>query len=119
MTSLLRFNKVIKKLVSKETLLSFPDFSKCFDIYTDANHTQLGAVITQENKPIAFYSRKLNPAQTRYTGIGKQKPDDMSKIKPSVTITSQAIRTKEYSLYFSYIEKCDSIIHRSRICGYI
>ena len=28
---------------------------------------QLGSVISQEGKPIAFYSRKLNPAQTRYT----------------------------------------------------
>ena len=28
---------------------------------------QLGAIIMQENKPIAFYSWKLNPAQTRYT----------------------------------------------------
>jgi hypothetical protein len=28
---------------------------------------QLGACISQEEKPIAFYSRKLNPAQTRYT----------------------------------------------------
>ena len=27
----------------------------------------MGAVISQKNKPIAFYSRKLNPAQTRYT----------------------------------------------------
>ena len=40
---------------------------KKFDIYTDASHTQLGAVIMQEGKPIAFYSRKLNPAQTHYT----------------------------------------------------
>ena len=36
-------------------------------MHTDASHTQLGAVISQNNKPIAFYSRKLNPAQTRYT----------------------------------------------------
>jgi len=28
---------------------------------------RLGAVISQDGKPIAFYSRKLNPAQTRYT----------------------------------------------------
>jgi hypothetical protein len=27
----------------------------------------LGAVIVQEGKPLAFYSRKLNSAQTRYT----------------------------------------------------
>jgi hypothetical protein len=27
----------------------------------------LGAVIIQEDKPLAFYSRKLNSGQTRYT----------------------------------------------------
>jgi RNase H-like domain found in reverse transcriptase/Reverse transcriptase (RNA-dependent DNA polymerase) len=58
---------LMKNIVSKETLLSYPDFSIPFDVYTDASHTQLGAVICQANKPIAFYSRKLNPAQTRYT----------------------------------------------------
>jgi len=53
--------------MSKEVLLAYPDFSKPFEIHTDASHTQLGAVIAQEGQPIAFYSRKLNPAQTRYT----------------------------------------------------
>ena len=57
----------IKTLVSRETLLTYPNFNKPFVIHTDASHTQLGAVISQENKPITFYSRKLNPAQTRYT----------------------------------------------------
>ena len=57
----------IKKLVSRETLLSYPDFNKPFEIHTDASKVQLGAVISQNNKPIAFYSRKLNPAQVNYT----------------------------------------------------
>ena len=56
----------MKRILSKETLLAYPNFSKTFDIYTDASHTQLGSVISQENRPIAFYSRKLNPAQTCY-----------------------------------------------------
>ncbi len=58
---------LMKNIVSRETLLSYPDFSQPFDVYTDASHIQLGAVICQADKPIAFYSRKLNPAQTRYT----------------------------------------------------
>jgi hypothetical protein len=53
--------------MARETLLAYPDFNKPFIIHTDASHTQLGAVISQENRPIAFYSRKLSPAQTRYT----------------------------------------------------
>jgi transposase InsO family protein len=57
----------IKTLISKETLLTFPNFNEPFHIYTDASKYQLGAVIMQNEKPIAFYSRKLNTAQKRYT----------------------------------------------------
>ena len=57
----------IKKLVARKTLLSYPNFNEPFDIHTDASKLQLGAVISQEGKPIAFYSRKLNPAQVNYT----------------------------------------------------
>jgi hypothetical protein len=32
----------------------------------------LGAVISQDNHPIAFYSHKLNNAQTRYTTAAEQ-----------------------------------------------
>ena len=53
--------------MARETLLAFPDFNKTFEIHTDASKIQLGAIISQDGKPIAFYSRKLNPAQTRYT----------------------------------------------------
>jgi len=56
-----------KKVIAREVMLAYPDFSKPFEIHTDASHYQLGAVISQGGKPIAFYSRKLNPAQTRYT----------------------------------------------------
>ena len=56
-----------KKIIAREVMLAYPDFSKPFQIHTDASHHQLGAVISQDGKPIAFYSRKLNPAQTRYT----------------------------------------------------
>jgi transposase InsO family protein len=56
-----------KSMISREVLLAFPDFSQPFEIHTDASALQLGAVVAQNNKPIAFFSRKLNPAQTRYT----------------------------------------------------
>ncbi len=55
----------MKKVISKETLLTFPDFNKEFHVYTDASDYQLGAVIMQDNKPLAFYSRKwLVPRKT-------------------------------------------------------
>jgi hypothetical protein len=36
-------------------------------IYTDASTRQLGGVITQDIRPIAFFSRKLTKAQQRYS----------------------------------------------------
>jgi len=57
----------IKKVIARHTILAYPDFDKPFEIHTDASAYQLGACISQDKKPIAFYSRKLTPAQTRYT----------------------------------------------------
>jgi hypothetical protein len=47
--------------------LAYPDYSKVFEIYTDASNKQLGAVITQDNRPIAFFSRKLSNTQQKYS----------------------------------------------------
>lgn len=54
-------------VLSEETLLRYPDFSKEFEIHTDASQSQIGVVIAQEGRPIAFYSRQLIDSQTRYT----------------------------------------------------
>ncbi len=48
-------------------MLAYPDYSKVFEIYTDASSKQLGAVITQDNRPIAFFSRKLSNVQRKYS----------------------------------------------------
>ena len=55
----------VKTTIAKEVVLAYPDFTKPFDIYTDASTKQLGAVITQDNRPIAFFSRKLSGAQSK------------------------------------------------------
>ncbi len=55
------------KTIAKEVVLAYPDFTKPFDIYTNASTKQLGAVITQDNWPFGFFSRKLSGAQSKYT----------------------------------------------------
>jgi hypothetical protein len=57
----------VKATVAKEVVLAYPDFTKPFEIYTDASTMQLGAVITQGNRPIAFFSRKLFETQFKYS----------------------------------------------------
>jgi RNase H-like domain found in reverse transcriptase len=54
----------MKHIMSREVLLAYPDFHNPFIIHSDVSKTQLGAVISQNGRPIAFYSHKLNPAQT-------------------------------------------------------
>ncbi len=48
-------------------MLAYPNYSKVFEINTDASSKQLGAVITQDNRPIAFFSRKLSDTQRKYS----------------------------------------------------
>ena len=62
----------MKNKVAEQVILTFPDPNKIFDIYTDASDEQRGAIITQEGKVVAFYSRKLTPTQKKYPTIDKE-----------------------------------------------
>jgi hypothetical protein len=46
----------IKKIDAKEVLLLYPDFTKPLQMYTDRSHLLFGAIITQNGKPIAYWS---------------------------------------------------------------
>ncbi len=47
--------------------MAYPDYSKVFKIYTDASSKQIGAVITQDNRPSAFFSQNLSNMQHKYS----------------------------------------------------
>ena len=54
-------------MIGREVLLAYP-----FEIHTDTSKLQIGAVISQKGKPVAFYSRKMNSAQNNYTPTEKE-----------------------------------------------
>jgi hypothetical protein len=57
----------VKGTIAREVVLAYPDYSKVFEIYTDASSKQQGAIITQENRPIEIFSRKLSTMQRKYS----------------------------------------------------
>jgi len=58
-------------MLIQASVLSYPDFTKPFTIYTDAFGIGLGAVLSQEQdgkeRVISYASRSLNSAEKNYT----------------------------------------------------
>ena len=49
-------------------MLKFPDYSKPFriDLAEDASYIAVGAELSQNGQPAAFYSKKITPTEARY-----------------------------------------------------
>lgn len=70
------FNQ-IKAILSCEPVLVAPDFSKPFKLAVDACDVGIGAVLLQADaadldKPVAYFSKKLNRHQRAYSTIEKE-----------------------------------------------
>ncbi|KAK5785550.1 hypothetical protein PVK06_040146 [Gossypium arboreum] len=60
------FNQV-KKAMTSEPVLALINFSKAYEVRTDASEYAIGGVLMQDGHPITFESRKLNETERRYT----------------------------------------------------
>ena len=66
----------LKSILSTFPVLVSPDFQKDFKLMIDASDLGVGAVLLQDNdgleKPIAYFSKKLNESQAKYSTIEKE-----------------------------------------------
>ena len=56
----------LKALLTEAPILVQPELSKEFVIYSDASLNELGCVLMQEGKVIAYVSRQLKPHEKNY-----------------------------------------------------
>ena len=59
-------------MASLTLILDYYDPSKPLCLSVDASSKGLGAVLLQDEKPLAYASRALMPTQQRYAQIGKE-----------------------------------------------
>ena len=62
----------MKAIIVVDAIDAFPDYSITFHVYKDASDLHLGDEIIQRDKPIAYYIKKITPAQQNYTTTEKE-----------------------------------------------
>ena len=58
--------ELLKKKVTEALVLALHDFNKFFQLDCDASGVVIGVVLSQEGRPIAYFSEKLNNTRRNY-----------------------------------------------------
>jgi hypothetical protein len=63
---------LLKRKITEQPILVLPDFQKTFQVKCDASGFAIGAVLSQDDRPIAYFSEKLNEAKVKYSTYDKE-----------------------------------------------
>ncbi|WVY92216.1 hypothetical protein V8G54_037730 [Vigna mungo] len=91
----------LKKRIIAAPVLALPNFSKPFILETDASGHDIGAVLSQDCHPIAYFSKKLSPRmqkQSVYTREFYAISEAIAKLKHYLLGHKFIIRTDQKSL---------------------
>jgi hypothetical protein len=64
--------KILKKKITERPILVLPNFEKTFQIRCDASGVAIGAVMSQDNRPVPYFSEKLNETKRKYSTYDKE-----------------------------------------------
>ena len=102
--------ELIKKKVTEAPCLALLDFNKVFEVECDASHFGIGVVLSQERRPIAFFSEKLNEAKRKHFTYDKE----FYAIYTTLSQWSQYLLNKPFVLYSDH-EALKFINHQHKL----
>ncbi|KAJ1700090.1 hypothetical protein LUZ63_008602 [Rhynchospora breviuscula] len=94
----LAFNN-LKRAMTKAPVLTLPDFTKPFIIETDASQSGIGAVLMQERRPLAFFSK----------GLGIKNQSLSTYEKELLAVVTAVQKWRHYLLGGSFVIRTDHI----------
>ena len=62
---------LLKRKITEQPVLVLPDFQKTFQVKCEASGYAVGGVLSQEDRPVAYYSEKLDDAELKYSTYDK------------------------------------------------
>jgi hypothetical protein len=57
---------LLKRKITERPVLVLPNFQKTFQVKCDASGFAIGAVLSQDDRPIAYFSKKLDEEKLKY-----------------------------------------------------
>lgn len=91
----------LQKAITVAPVLALPDFSKPFILETDTSGTGIGAILSQDKHPIAYFSKKLNSSMQHKSTYVRELyavTEAMAKFRHYILGHKFIIRTDQQSL---------------------
>jgi hypothetical protein len=63
---------LLKRKIMEQPILVLSDFKKTFQVKCDASGFAIGAVLSQEDRSIAYFKKKLNEVKVKYSTYDKE-----------------------------------------------
>jgi hypothetical protein len=86
---------LLKEKITKKPILALPDFNKLFQVKCDASVIAIGVVLSQDEKPITYFTEKLNEAKQKYSSYDK----DFYAVIQALKKWRHYLMPKEFILY--------------------